>query len=255
MFFAVNAGNTNTSFAVFRGMRMLASWKIKTPDLAENGHRAGLLKKHFSAAGLKPGEIDRAAVCSVIPELEKTLEGICARISGAPPAVVRSGADVGMPMKVKNPHELGADRAVNAFAARELYGNPVAALDFGTAITVDLVNRRGEYEGGLIAPGFGTSCRALFENTSMLPFVKVTGPGPVIGRNTAECIRTGVFNVTIGGLKSALDSMKKCSGLRGLKVVLTGGAAGPAKPAFGRGAVYEPFLTVKGLALMHGRKA
>ena len=157
-----------------------------------------------------------------------------------------------MPIRYDNPAEVGADRIVNAVAARELYGAPVVVVDFGTATTFDLVNAAGEYAGGIIAPGILISAEALFAHASRLYRVDVRRPADLIGRNTAGAMQAGIYFGYIGLVDGILERLQaEVPGLR--EIVATGGQAELIASGSRFIRKTEPLLTMIGLKLIHER--
>ncbi len=165
------------------------------------------------------------------------------------PLTIGEELNAGMPLLVDNPEQVGADRVVNAVAAFELYGGPVIVVDFGTAITFDYISKNGEFKGGAIAPGISTSIEALSERASMLPMVEVKRPANVVGTNTEEAIRSGVYWGFTGLVDGIIERMKAEVG-SGPKVVATGGAAHLVASASSSIEEVDELLTIKGLKIL-----
>jgi type III pantothenate kinase len=144
---------------------------------------------------------------------------------GIKPLMVGPGLKSGIPILYENPKEVGADRIVNAVAALKKYGAPLIVVDFGTATTFDLITEKGEYGGGVIAPGIRISVDALFQHASKLPRVDFVRPEKVVGRNTVNSIQSGIVFGYVGLVDGIVDRMKKEAGIKA-KVVATGGLAG-----------------------------
>jgi len=140
------------------------------------------------------------------------------------PLFVEPGIKTGMPVHYENPQEVGADRIVNGVAAFEKYGGPCVVVDFGTATTFDAVSAKGEYLGGVIAPGIGISAQALFEHTARLPLVDIRQPAKIIGTNTVASIQSGLFFGYLGLVDGLLERLLQELGPK-TSVVATGGLA------------------------------
>ena len=180
----VDVGNTNIVFGVYRGEELVESFRISTAADRTADELGALLLPLFARSALDPRATAAVVISSVVPPLDATLAMLAERFFGRPPIFVAPGVKTGLPMRNENPAEVGADRIVNAVAARELYGAPVVVVDFGTATTFDVVTAAGEYAGGIICPGIGISAEALFAHASRLYRVDIRRPSRLIGRNT-----------------------------------------------------------------------
>src|ERR1700724_3825096 len=183
MLLTIDVGNTNTVLGVFRGEELIANWRLTTAR-QQTVDEYGVLTRNL----LTLAELDRAAIggviiSSVVPPVNWTL-GERARIYLG---------KTGMAVLVDNPLEVGADRIVNGVAAFHKYGGPSIVVDFGTAITFDVISERGEYLGGVIAPGLGIASEALFARAARLPRVEIKDPGRVIGTNTVTHMQAGLY--------------------------------------------------------------
>jgi type III pantothenate kinase len=163
-------------------------------------------------------------VCSVVPDLNAAVAEAGRAYFATDPLFVEPGIKTGMPVAYENPHEVGADRIVNAVAAAAKHGAPVIVLDFGTATTFDVVSARGEYLGGVIAPGPALSAEALFARAARLSRVDVRKPGRVIGRNTRESVQSGLFHGYVALVEGVVARIRAELGVDA-PVVATGGLA------------------------------
>ena len=220
----VDVGNTNTVFGVWRDGRLAESFRLTTDRERTADEYGALLLPLFARAGLVPERTEAVVVSSVVPPLQETLERLGRNYFGQAPLFIEPGVRTGMPIRYDNPAEVGADRIVNAVAARELYGAPVVVVDFGTATTFDVVNAAGEYAGGIIAPGIMISAEALFAHASRLYRVDVRKPTQLVGRNTAAAMQAGIYYGYIGLVDGVLERLlAEVPGLE--QVVATGGQA------------------------------
>jgi len=203
MLFAIDIGNTNILLGIFEGNRLSVHWRLKSETRRTLDEYWVYLAALFSMAGLDPKKIDGAVVSSVVPTLTDTFLELCHHRFGLDALVIGSGVKTGMALIVENPKEVGADRIVNAVGAYERFHGACIVVDFGTATTFDVISGRGEYLGGIIAPGIGISAEALFKRTSKLPRVELEKAGRVIGKNTIESIQSGV----VYGYSSMVEGM------------------------------------------------
>ena len=249
---AVDAGNTNTVFGIWRGEELVDSFRLKTDPERTSDEYGALLLSLLARRGLGAGGFDGVIVASVVPPLHGALERLARDYFGRKPLFVEPGVRTGMPIRYDNPAEVGADRIVNALAARELYGSPVVVVDFGTATTFDVVNARGEYAGGIISPGVLIAAEALFAHASRLYRVDVRRPGQLVGRNTAAAMQSGIYYGYIGLVDGILERL-----LQEIPDVAAVVATGGQAELIASGSRYirhvDPLLTLTGLKIVYER--
>jgi len=249
MLLTIDVGNTNTVLGVFRGTELIANWRLTTAREQTVDEYGVLTRNLFTLAGLDRNDITGVIISSVVPPVNWTL-GEMSRVYLAKQALfVEMGVKTGMAVLVDNPSEVGADRIVNGVAAFHLYGGPCIVVDFGTAITFDVISAKGEYLGGVIAPGLGISSEALFARTAKLPRVEIKDPGRVIGTNTISNMQAGLYYGAVDTVDGMLARMKKELG-EGAKVVATGGQAKLVAKGSKHIEYTDEFLTLTGLRLI-----
>ena len=249
MLLAVDTGNTHTVLGLFDGDELKADWRVATRKDATYDEVGVLIRALFEQAGLDAAGVDGMIVSSVVPDLNRQLAAVGRSCFGVEPLFVEPGVKTGLPILYENPHEVGADRIVNAVAAVHRYGAPVIVLDFGTATTFDVVSARGEYLGGVIAPGLGISAEALFERAARLSRVDVRKPARVIGRTTQESIQAGLFHGYVGLVEGLVRRLRAELGAEA-PVVATGGLAPVFQDELGFLRAVDPGLTLEGLRLI-----
>lgn len=195
MLLAIDIGNTNISFGMFCAAKI-----IKRFDIPTKNYSLKRLKKK-----LGKGYVNDAIVCSVVPKSTKILGEDLRGLLSKKPIII--GKDIVVPIKnlYRKPKQVGQDRLVNAYAAVNLYGAPLMVVDFGTAITFDVISKNKEYLGGMILPGLEISLDALFERTALLPKIKLERPRQFIGRDTKNSMLSGI----VYGFASLVDTLTK----------------------------------------------
>lgn len=224
MLFVIDIGNTNIVLGVYRGDVLVRSWRVGTKKGRTADEYGILIKELLSFSGIDSDEIDDIIISSVVPPLDSTILEMAGRYFGVRPMFVGPGLKSGMPILYENPKEVGADRIVNAVAALKKYGKPLIVVDFGTATTFDLITEKGEYGGGVIAPGIGASVEALFQRASKLPRIDLVRPRRIIGKNTINSIQSGIIYGYVSLVDGIVERMKREAGITA-KVVATGGLA------------------------------
>src|SRR5215468_7918634 len=193
MLLTIDVGNSNTVLGVFREEELIANWRLTTARAQTVDEYGVLTRNLFSIAGLNQEAITGVMISSVVPPVNWTLAEMSRAYFGKKALFVEPGVKTGMAVLVDNPSEVGADRIVNGVAAFHLYGGPCIVVDFGTAITFDMISAKDEYLGGVIAPGLGISSEALFARTAKLPRVEIKDPGRVIETNTISNMQAGLY--------------------------------------------------------------
>jgi len=253
MLLVVDVGNTNTVVGVLEGPRVVHQWRIST--LQRTTDEFGLLLLQLLGhEGVAPTSVHGVAICTVVPSVLFSVEKGVRRYLGRTPKVLDHKSQLGFPVRVDNPRELGPDRIVNCVAARERYEPPFLIVDFGTATTFDCVDASGAYIGGAIAPGLQISADALFSRTARLPRVEVQNPARAIGTNTVGAMQSGLFHGYVG----LVDGLaKRCKAELGGKVICiaTGGLSNLVGRACDEIDEVDEHLTLQGLRIWFERGA
>lgn len=246
----VDAGNTNVVLGVYRGDELVASWRLTTsPDRTADEY--GILARQL-VRGTFDEPLDAAIVASVVPPLNGTLETMLRDYFGLEALFVEPGVRTGLSIQTENPLEVGADRIANAVALHQEHGGPAVVVDFGTATTFDVVSAKGEYRGGIIAPGLRISAEALFQRAARLPRVDVRRPAHLIGTHTVASMQSGIWFGYLGLVDGILARIRE--EIPGLRAVVATGTLGEQLAAESRWIDrYDGELTLKGLKLIHER--
>ena len=252
MLLAFDIGNTNVAVGLFRGRKLVKSWKFKTDSDKTSDEYGAVLLDLMRVAGLAAGKVTGAIISSVVPPLTPVIEEVCRAYFATPASVVGPGLKTGMPILYENPLEVGADRITASVAAFEKYGGPVIVLDFGTATTFDAVSAKGEYLGGAIAPGIRISAEALYLKTARLPRIEIRKPKRAIGRTTVSSMQSGLYFGYIGLVTKTIEEIRKELG-KNARVIATGGFGGQIASELPEIEAYEPDLVLEGLRIIHER--
>lgn len=256
MLLTIDAGNTNTVFALIEGSDIVEQWRISTGDQRTVDEYMVWISNLMALSGRSPDSVSGAIIASVVPQVVWPLTQLCKKYFGCEPLVVgEENVDLGVDIQVTNPREVGADRLVNAVAGHALYGGPLIVVDFGTATTFDIVGQDGAYLGGVICPGINLSLRALHLAAAKLPRIAVEAPKegkPVTGKTTQEAMQSGVFWGYVSMIEGLVARLKAEHG-GSMKVLATGGLA----PVFANrtNAIDEVAgeMTLQGLRLIFDR--
>ena len=253
MLLGINANNTNTVFAVWEGGALKGAWRAATDAKRTADEYVVWLDHLLALEGLSRSQITGTIIASVVPEANFNLVSLCRRYCGSEPVVVgEPGVKLGVKALVERPEEVGADRFLNAVAAHDRYKGPLVVVDFGTSTNFDVVDKDGNFCGGVIAPGVNLSMTALHMAAAKLPSVRVRRIERVIGKNTVACMQSGLFWGYVGLIEGLVARIKREFG-SSMRVIVTGGLA----PLF-EGAIdgidhTDPDLTLWGLRLLYDR--
>ncbi len=258
MLLTVDVGNTNISYGVFDGERLVHHVRSESSRSRTVDEYVVLLRQMLAIRGVAPEQIDGAVLASVVPQLTDIIVQVVESGFGCEPLLVGPGTKTGIRVLYESPREVGADRVVNAVAAYawasagggETPG--VIVVDFGTATTFDCVTPQGDYLGGVIAPGVQISADALFARASRLQRVEIARPGKVVGRNAVGSMQSGIV-FGYAGLVDGLCQRLKDELSYPCRVLATGGLAKLIAPETKSIEEVDDNLTLTGLRLIHER--
>lgn len=252
MLLAVDVGNTVITLGIYDGAELRAEWSVST-DRRKTADEYGLLFTHLlEHSGYHRSLIAAVAISSSVPPIAPTLEATCHRYFGITPLVIGPGVKTGMVIRYDNPREVGADRIVIAVAAYEKYGGPLVVVDFSTATIFDVISSRGEYLGGVIAPGIMISTDALFQHAAKLPRIELVKPPAVLARNTVHSMQSGIIYGFAGQVEEIVSRLVEELGPE-TRVVATGDMADLMASEVTAIRHVDPYLSLEGLRIIHER--
>lgn len=223
MIICLDVGNTNIKYALFDGEELKLSFRVATEHKKTSDEYGGQLLNILSTNGIAVSDISGGIISSVVPQLDYTLERMFRTYLKVTPLLLGAGIKTGMNLRVDNAKEVGADRVVNNVAAVKKYGAPLIVIDFGTATTFNAINSRGEFIGGVIAPGIKGSLDSLVNGTAKLPRVEIERPEHVIGTNTVTNMQSGIVYGFAGLVEYLVKKIKREMKCDNVTTVATGG--------------------------------
>ena len=253
MLLALDAGNSNITVGAFEGSKLIGRWRVRTIN-EQTSDEWGVLISNLLLSSLNLDEVDGMVIASVVPTLNQALAAMGERYFGTTPLFVTPDTDIGIEVRYDNPMELGADRVVNSVAAFHLYGGPAVVVDIGTTINLDVVSAKGEFLGGVICPGIATCIQGLFAKTARLPMVDFERPASVIGKNTVQCMQSGLYYGFAGMINGILERVVAELGAQ-TTVIATGGRARQIATALRLVDKINEDLTLEGLEMIWQRKS
>jgi type III pantothenate kinase len=255
MLLAINANNTNTSFAIWDASELKGSWRIATNGRRTADEYVVWLDHLLSLEELSRSAVDGVVIGSVVPEANFNLLTFSRRYCHADPIIVgEKGVELGTRALVDRPEEVGADRLVNTVAAHDRYKGPLIVVDFGTATTLDVVDADGNYIGGVIAPGINLSLAALHMAAAKLPSVRISRTERVIGKDTVSCMQSGIYWGYLGLTEGLVARIKTEFGAP-MRTIATGGLAPLFAGATEAIDMVDPDLVLWGLHLIYQRNS
>lgn len=254
MLLAVDVGNTHTVLGLFDAEHLVCDWRISTRRQATSDELGSLVNTLVSLRARDTAAIQALVVSSVVPALSEEYARFGRQYLGCATTVVNEHTVTGMQIRSDNPHEVGADRIVNAVAAYDRYGRACIVIDMGTATTFDAISDDGAYLGGAIAPGLAVSMEALTERAARLATVELAVPDQAIGTNTETSMQSGAMLGTIAQVEGMIDRFRTELGSADAPAVGTGGLMSVIAPHIRGLDAVDPLLTLKGLALIASRQ-
>lgn len=250
MILAIDMGNTNIVIGGIDSEKTYFVERVTTDRVKTALEYAVSIKNILEIHGIEKTEIEGAIVSSVVPPLNATISSAVKKIFGFRPMLVGSGMKTGLNIIMDNPKTVGSDLIVDAIAALKEYPCPIIIIDMGTATTMCVVDQAGNYIGGVILPGLKVSLDSLSSKTAQLPSISLDIPKKVIGKNTIDCMRSGIMYGSAGMIDGILDRMQAELGGKAT-IVATGGLSRFVVPLCTHEIVYDEALLLKGLLILY----
>ena len=250
MILAVDIGNSNIVLGGMEGQNIVFEARIRTDATKTSDEYCVDLKNILDIYGVKAADLEGAIVASVVPQVLNSIKTAIKKLTGKTALVVGPGLKTGLNIKVENPSQTGADLVVGAVAALREHKPPMIVIDMGTATTMIVIDETGAFIGGAISPGVKISMDALTDRTALLPGLQLDHPRKAIGRNTIDCMRSGIMLGTACMIDGMVERMEAELG-RKATVVATGGIAKFVLPMCRTRILYDKDLLLRGLAILY----
>ena len=254
MLLAVDVGNTDITFGLFRESELITRFRVTVKVPRSSDEYGELICAILQQKGYSPEDVNEVIIASVVPKIMYSFTSGIIKYLHCHPLVVGAGIKTGIRIETANPKEIGPDRIVDAVSAYEQYGGPIIVVDFGTATTYDIVTAEGAFLGGVISPGIRICANALWNNTANLPEIEIKCPGVSIAKDTITSMQAGLFFGTIGQSEYIIRKIKEESGFLDAKVVATGGLGKIISEHTDEIQVYDSDLTLRGLQIIYDKQ-
>ena len=254
MILAVDVGNSNIVIGCMEGQKIIFEARIRTDATKTSDEYCVDLKNILDIYGVKREAVEGAILASVVPQVLNSVRTAIKKLTGKNCLVVGPGLKTGLNIKIENPSQTGADLVVGAVAALREHKPPMIVIDMGTATTMMVLDETGAFIGGSISPGVKISMDALTDRTALLPGLQLDQPKRAIGRNTIDCMRSGIMLANACMIDGMIERMEEELGC-GTTVVVTGGIAKFILPMCRKTVIYDKDLLLKGLAILYAENS
>lgn len=255
MLLAIDVGNTNTVFGVHDGDSWITQWRSATDATKTADDHAAWLWRLSDMYKIDLSQIKGCIISTVVPQAQFNFRNLARRYLEIEPVFVGDpGLEFGMPIRIRRPEQVGADRIVSGLGAHVTYPGNLIVIDSGTATTFDVIAEDGGFDGGIISPGINLSMRALHEAAAQLPRIAIQKPDLVIGQDTVSAMQSGVFWGYIDMIDGLVERVKKEYG-KPMQVVATGGVAALFEGASQQIDYYDQDITIRGLLEIYKRNS
>lgn len=254
MILAVDVGNSNIVIGCMEGQKIVFEARIRTDATKTSDEYCVDLKNILDIYGVKREAVEGAILASVVPQVLNSVKTAIKKLTGKTALVVGPGLKTGLNIKIENPSQTGADLVVGSVAALREHKPPMIVIDMGTATTMMVLDETGAFIGGSISPGVKISMDALTDRTALLPGLQLDQPKRAIGRNTIDCMRSGIMLANACMIDGMIQRMEEELGSTAT-VIATGGIAKFVLPMCRRTIIYDKDLLLKGLAILYAENA
>ena len=254
MILAIDIGNTNIVMGGFDGNRIVFMERISSNQKTTDLEYAVTVKTALEMNDITIDSITGVVMSSVVPSITNTFRRAVEKLTDAKTIIVGPGVKTGLKILIDDPGQLGSDLVVDAVAGIEEYPVPQIIIDMGTATTFSVIGKDKSYLGGVITTGMAVSADALFSRTSQLPRISFDKPKRVIGKNTVDCMKSGIMYSTASGIDGMIERLEEELGEK-CTVIATGGLASIVMPLCKRKIILDEDLMLKGLAIIYKRNA
>lgn len=250
MILAVDIGNTNIVIGCIEQKKIYFVERVSTDISKTELEYVVEFKTLLDLYQIEMKKITGCIIASVVPPLNNVVKMAMEKLFHISPLLVGPGVKTGLNILMDNPGQVGSDLIVNAVAGLQYYGAPIIMIDMGTATTISVVDEKKNYIGGMILPGVKVSLDSLVNRTSQLPKISLEAPKKVIGRNTIDCMKSGIVMGQAACIDGMIERIWEELGYQAA-VVATGGLAGSIVPYCKKKVIYDNELTLKGLDIIY----
>lgn len=254
MILAVDVGNSNIVIGCMEGQNIIFEARIRTDATKTSDEYCVDLKNILDIYGVKREAVEGVILASVVPQVLNSIKTAVKKLTGKNCLVVGPGLKTGLNIKIDNPSQTGADLVVGAVAALREHKPPMIVIDMGTATTMIVLDKTGAFIGGSISPGVKISMDALTDRTALLPGLQLDQPQRAIGRNTIDCMRSGIMLANACMIDGMIERMEEELGYS-TTVIATGGIAKFVLPMCRKTILYDKDLLLKGLAVLYAENS
>lgn len=250
MILAIDIGNTNVVLGCVEGERICLEARIATDPIKTSDQYCVDIKTMLELNGVQVQELEGTIISSVVPQVLNSIKTAILKLTHKAPLVVGPGIKTGLNIQIESPEQTGADLVVAAVSALKEHKPPLIIIDMGTATTLSVLDKTGAFVGGCLCPGVKISMEALTSRTALLPGIQLDQPKRAIGRNSIDCMRSGIMLGAACMLDGMIERMEQELGYP-VKVLATGGIAKFVIPMCKREILYDGDLLIKGLAELY----